>query len=232
MVRAYSMFVNGGKKIEPSMIDRIQDRHGKTIYAHDKRPCVGCGSLIKWEGQEVPEIPDAREPIADPRHIHQIVSIMQGVVQRGTGVRLKSLNRPLAGKTGTTNQSKDTWFIGYTPDLVVGIFVGYDEPSPMGKKETGSRVALPIFKSFMEEAMKGVTPVPFREPEGIRHVEVNRLTGTRAKPNDEDLIWEVFVKGTEPGDKPMMFNGQEIREVRDLGSSLGDGANMGTGGIY
>jgi penicillin-binding protein 1A len=233
MVSGYSVFVNGGKKVTPTLIDRIQDRNGKTIYVHDNAKCDGCGPLAPWNGQATPELPDTREQIADPRYAYQMVSMMEGVVQRGTAMYsgLKEIGFPVAGKTGTTNDSKDTWFIGFTPDLVVGAYVGFDEPKAMGAKETGSRVAAPIVKEFMEKALKDITPVPFRVPPGIRLVDINERTGTRPKPGDKDLILEAFVEGTEPTDQPVMFNGKTVGAVSDV-TTVGEGADTGLGGLY
>jgi len=231
MVAGYSSFVNGGKKVVPTLIDRIQNRDGKTIYVHDQPPCPDCGPLMAWNGQPTPEISDNREQIADPRHMYQIVSILEGVVQRGTGILMKDTGRPVAGKTGTTNDSKDTWFIGFTPDIIVGVYIGYDEPRPMGAKETGSRVAVPVVKEFMEQALKDVPPIPFRVPEGIRLVQTNALTGTRAKPGDEKTILEAFLAGTKPGSEPTMFNGHGVGPVSDL-MNAGEGADTGLGGLY
>lgn len=231
MVTAYSSFVNGGKKVEPTMIDRVQDRHGKTIFTHDKRPCENCGPVTPWNQQEAPVIPDNREQIADPRNMYQIVSMLEGVVQRGTATLLKSLGRPVAGKTGTTNDSKDTWFIGFTPDLIVGAYVGFDDPKPMGGKETGGHVAAPIVKEFMEKALKDVPPVPFRVPPGIRLVQINPTTGTRSQPGDEKSILEAFIEGTEPGDSPMVFTGEGVGTYSDL-SNIGESVNTGLGGLY
>lgn len=210
MTAAYGVFVNGGKQITPTLIDRIQDRRGQTIFRHDTRPCQNCGDLIKWQSQHAPEIADVREQLADPRTSYQMVSILEGVVQRGTGVRIKSLNRPLAGKTGTTNESKDAWFVGFSPDLVVGVYAGFDDPRSLGKKETGSSVAVPIFKSFMEAALKDVPITPFRTPPGIRNVQINAETGQRANPGDQKVIWEAFVEGTEPSENMYILDGQGI----------------------
>lgn len=218
MTAAYAMLLNGGKKLTPTFIDRIQDRYGNTIFKHDNRPCAGCGKLIKWEGQETPEIPDTREQIANPLTTYQIVSIMEGVVKRGTGVRLQSLGHPLAGKTGTTNDSKDTWFIGFSSDLVVGVYVGFDDPKPLGKKETGSSVALPVFKSFMEQALKDTTPMPFRTPKGIRQVRIDAEDGTRADPGDAKVIWEAFLPGTEPDEHVYLLDGNG--QIKRLPSAL------------
>lgn len=198
LASAYGMLVNGGKQITPTFIDRIQDRYGKTIFSYDKRPCMNCGDLIRWDGQYAPQIPDTRNHIADEKTVYQIVSILEGVVQRGTARKIKELGRPLAGKTGTTNESKDTWFMGFSPNLVVGVFVGFDDPKSMGKRETGSSVAAPIFKAFMKEALADTPPVPFRVPPGIRNVRVSAETGRAARAGDSRVIWEAFVTGTEP----------------------------------
>ncbi len=198
LTAAYGMLVNGGKQIKPTFIDRVQDRWGETVFAHDDRPCPNCGDLIRWDGQDVPEVPDERAQIADPRTAYQIVSILEGVIERGTGVRLKALGRPLGGKTGTTNESKDAWFIGFSPDLVAGVFVGFDDPKSLGKRETGSQAAAPIFGAFMKEALKDVSPTPFRIPPGVKLIRVNAKTGRTAMPGDANVIWEAFVPGTEP----------------------------------
>ena len=216
LTAAYGVLVNGGKKITPSLIDRIQNRHGETVFRHDARGCAGCGKKIRWEGQGAPFLPDERAQLTDPRSAYQMVSILEGVVQRGTGARIKSLGRPLAGKTGTTNESKDTWFIGFSPDLVVGVFVGFDEPRSMGKRETGSSVAVPIFKDFMELALKDEPILPFRTPDGIRNVQINAATGARAKPGDEKVIWEAFKVGTEPSEDMYILDGTGINIVYDL----------------
>ncbi len=236
LTTAYAMLVNGGKEINPTFIDRIQDRYGRVLFQHDTRPCEGCGDLIKWQKQAVPTIPDVRKEIADPRHVYQIVSILEGVVKRGTGRRLASLGRPLAGKTGTTNDSKDTWFIGFSPDMVVGVFVGFDEPKPLGRKETGSSVSAPIFKSFMAEALKDKPPTPFRVPPGVRMVQINAETGQRAQPGDEKVIWEAFVAGTEPNDRIFVLDTGGITEMPSLSDGIVpdkyDGVGSGTGGTY
>lgn len=231
MASAYAIFVNGGKKITPTVIDRVQDRTGKTVYVHDKRPCDGCGPMIPWKQQETPDIPDMREQVADPRHMYQMVSMLEGVVQRGTGAMIRDVGRPVAGKTGTTNDSKDAWFIGFTPDLVVGVYIGFDEPKPMGKKETGSKVAAPVFKEFIAEALKDEPPVPFRVPEGIRLVLIDPATGTRATPMTEKPLLEAFIAGTEPGEEAMMFTGQGVSTVSDV-TTVGEGVNTGLGGLY
>ncbi len=177
LAAGYAMIVNGGKRIEPTLIDRIQDRHGHTIFKHDERACPGC-NVTDFAGQdEMPKIPDNRPQIEDPRTAYQMVSMLQGVVQRGTGRRARAVGKPLAGKTGTTNDSDDTWFIGFSPDLVVGVFVGFDTPRTLGHGETGASVSSPIFTEFMEKALKGHPAIPFRIPPGIRLVRVNATTG-------------------------------------------------------
>lgn len=198
MTAAYAVFVNGGKKVTPTVIDRIQDRRGATIFRQDTRPCTNCGTLIKWENQPVPDVPDTRPQVIDPKTAYQMVSIMEGVVQRGTAVALKDLNIPLAGKTGTTNKSKDAWFVGFSPDLVVGVFMGFDNPRSLGKKETGASVAVPVFKNFMGAALKDALPMPFRIPPGIKNIQVNAATGRLASAGDTNVIWEAFAAGTEP----------------------------------
>ncbi len=200
MATAYCMIANGGKAVRPTLIDRIQDRWGKSVWRHDARQCPGCAADSWGSGQEEPEIADDRKQIIDPHTAYQMTSIMEGVIQRGTATTLKSLNRPLAGKTGTTNEEKDTWFIGYTPDLVVGVFVGYDTPKPLGKGNTGGHVAAPIFGEFMKLALGDTPPVPFRIPPGIKLVRVNAHTGLRAAPGDPDAIMEAFKPDEEPDD--------------------------------
>jgi penicillin-binding protein 1A len=177
----------------------VQDREGKTIYRHDERPCAGCRAAA-WNGQEHPVIPDERDVVADPVDAYQIVSMMEGVVRRGTGARASRLGKPLAGKTGTTNDSQDTWFVGFSPDLVAGVYVGFDTPRTLGPGETGSSVALPIWMEFMEGALADKRPTPFRVPEGVRMVLMNTETGLPAKPGDErtKIVNEAFRRGTEP----------------------------------
>ncbi len=206
ITNGYAMLVNGGRKIVPTLIDRIQNRYGETVYQYDDRKCTNCGPKVRWDNQSVPNIPDNRAQVGDPKTIYQIVSILEGVAERGTAVRLKELNRPLGGKTGTTNESKDAWFIGFSPDMVVGVYMGMDNPKPLGKKETGSSVALPVFKDFVTDALKSKPAIPFRVPEGIKLVRVNPNTGRRVSPLDDSGIWEAFVPGTEPEDRVMIID--------------------------
>jgi penicillin-binding protein 1A len=149
--------------------------------------------------------------------------MLQGVVQRGTGTRVKAVDKPLAGKTGTTNDSKDTWFIGFTPDLAVGVFVGFDEPQSLGRDETGASAASPIFRDFMKEALAEQPGVPFRIPPGIRLVRVNAKSGELASPDDRDVIFEAFKPGSEPGTQGEVIGGLDATV---------DGPATGTGGLY
>jgi len=198
LTTGYAMLVNGGMRIHPTLIDRVQDRNGRTIFRHEQRPCTGC-QVEEWRGQPQPKIPDIRERVADPRSVYQVVSMLEGVVQRGTGIRIRAVGKPLAGKTGTTNDSVDTWFIGFSPDLAVGVFAGFDQPRSLGRHETGSSVAVPIFRDFMREALKDQPPVPFRIPKGIRLARINMETGDLARSGDKHVILEAFKPGTEPG---------------------------------
>jgi penicillin-binding protein 1A len=197
MVGAYGMIANGGKQIKPTLIDRIQDRYGRTIWQHDDRDCVDCDAR-EWSGQDEPELVDDRPQIIDPMSAYQMVSIMEGVIQRGTAMKLKVLERPIAGKTGTTNDEKDAWFIGFTPDLVVGVYIGFDNPSPMGHGETGGNVSAPVVREFFKIALADQPPIPFRAPPGIKLVRVNLKTGLPAGTGDPKAIMEAFKPTQEP----------------------------------
>jgi penicillin-binding protein 1A len=190
---AYSIFVNGGKRVDPLLIDRIQDRTGKTIYKRDARACFTCDARV-WSGQTEPQLSDARAQVLDPRTAYQVTSILEGVVVRGTGsaVRRVSNRRPLAGKTGTTNDYKDAWFVGFSPDLAAGVYVGFDMPQTLGQGEAGGKVAAPIFADFMNQALKDEAAIPFRVPSGIRLVRVNAKTGRPATSSDRNVILEAF----------------------------------------
>ncbi len=208
MTTAYAMLVNGGKRIQPTLIDKIQDRAGKTIFRHDDRPCVGCDT-IRWDEEDLPQLPDNREQIADPKTAYQIVSMLEGVVKRGTGRRISTIGKPLAGKTGTTNESRDTWFVGFSPDLAVGVYVGFDKPKPLGKRETGSSVAAPIFKSFMEAALQNKPAIPFRVPPGLQLVRVDSRTGKPARKGSRGVILEAFLPGTVPTSRGRILDGSD-----------------------
>jgi penicillin-binding protein 1A len=194
---AYAELVNGGKKVTPVMIDRIQDRNGKTIFRSDTRPCDGCTSDA-WDNKGPPQLPDTREQLADPASIYQVVHMMEGVIERGTGVAVRVVGKPIAGKTGTSSDVNDTWFMGFTPDLVAGVFVGFDERGTLGEREQGATVAAPIFRDFMLAALKDKPATPFRVPPGISLVRVAHDSGKLAQPGDSNVILEAFKTGTSP----------------------------------
>jgi len=199
---AYSIFVNGGKRVEPALIDRVQNRRGETIYKRDARPCFACDADV-WSGQSEPQLADNREQVLDPRTAFQITSILEGVVRRGTGSAVRRVtDRPLAGKTGTTNDYKDAWFVGFSPDLAAGVFVGFDLPQTLGRGEAGGKVAAPIFVDFMVEALKDEPGIPFRVPSGVRLVRVNAKTGAPATPGDRNVILEAFKTGDVVDGRP------------------------------
>jgi penicillin-binding protein 1A len=199
MVTAYSMFDNGGKRIKPTLIDRIQDRYGHNLYKHDTRECRGCDA-DKWRHQPEPTLVDKREQVLDPMTAYQITSMLEGVVQRGTGTVLREVGKPIAGKTGTTNDEKDVWFIGYSPDLVVGSYIGYDKPRHLARGATGGHLAAPIVKDFFKVALADKPAVPFRVPPGIKLIRIDGKTGLRAGPETQQAILEAFKPGTAPPD--------------------------------
>lgn len=237
MVKGYATFVNGGKRVEPTLIDRIQDRTGKTVYKHDQRACPTCNGA--WAGGAPPELPDTRAQILDPITAYQITSMLEGVVDRGTGTVIKSVGKPLAGKTGTTNDYKDAWFVGFSsasqpdgtvknrdplPDLVVGVWVGFDKPKSMGEGESGGRLASPIFRDFMAEALDGIAPTPFRRPSGVRIVRVDSQTGLLPGPETTAIIEEAFRPDTEPvrdGAAPFVFGQGSAMNPNGLGDLAG-----------
>ena len=198
LTAAYGQLVNGGRKVDVSLIDRIQDRYGHTILRHDLRDCQACGAPDGWQNQPVPALAETREQLTDPASAYQMVSMLEGVVTRGTGRRIADSGLVLAGKTGTTNDNTNAWFIGFSPDLVVGVYVGYDVPRPLGKSETGSTAAVPIFKDFMMDALAQAPVIPFRRPGGISLVPVHAETGERVRHDDKMAVLEVFKPGQRP----------------------------------
>jgi penicillin-binding protein 1A len=197
MTAAYSMFANGGRRIKPTLIDRIQDRYGRTIYRHDQRECRGCDG-DRWKNQPEPVLVDRREQVLDPMTAYQITSMLEGVVQRGTATVVREVGKPVAGKTGTTNDEKDAWFIGYTPDLTVGAYIGYDKPRHLGRGATGGHLAAPIVKDFLKAALADKPPVPFRVPSGLKLVRIDPRTGMRAVGGEGRSIYEAYKPGTSP----------------------------------
>ena len=200
MVTAYAMIDNGGKRVEPTLIDRIQDRYGRTIFKHDKRDCAACAAPAWTADLPEPELLDVSEQVMNPYTAYQITSMMEGVVQRGTGKKVLAVGKPVAGKTGTSNEERDAWFIGFTPDMVVGCFVGFDNPKPMGKGRTGGELVAPIVADFMKLALKDEPATPFRVPRAIELIPIDAKTGKRAIFGQEGVILEAFKPGDEPPD--------------------------------
>ncbi len=218
MTTAYSMFDNGGKKIEATLIDRVQDRYGRTVFRADKRDCSQCNQEKYVPGSTEPELVDVREQVMSPYTAYQITSMMEGVVQRGTGKKALVVGKPIAGKTGTSNDEKDAWFIGYTPDLAVGVYVGYDNPKPMGKKRTGGELATPIVADFMRLALQGQPATPFRVPRAIELMPINAASGRSSVFGEEGVILEAFKPGDEPPSTTKVI-GQDVASA-----ASGDGS--------
>src|SRR5438876_4082577 len=201
MVTAYSMFANGGRRVKPTLIDRIQDRYGHTIFKHDARECRGCDAPGGWKSQQEPQLIDRREQVLDTMTAYQITSMLEGVVQGGTAAVMREVGKPIAGKTGTTNDEKDAWFIGFSPDLTVGVYVGYDKPRNLGKGATGGHLAAPIVKDFFKLALADKPAIPFKVPAGIKLVRVDAKSGMRAGPGDTGrTLLEALKPGTAPPD--------------------------------
>ncbi len=199
LTNAYAMIVNGGKKINPKLIESVNDKRGKIILSNEQKKCLNCKQIGDSLNFQLPLIENNEISVVDEKIAYQMVSILEGVVLRGTGKKISSLDVPLAGKTGTTNKNKDAWFIGFSPDIVVGVYVGHDNPVSLGYKQTGSNVAAPIFKNFMDEAKINKNKIPFRIPSGISFVNINTQTGLQT--NSKDGILEPFIVGTEPFNK-------------------------------
>lgn len=230
LLTAYSMMTNGGKRITPSMIEKIQDRNGKTIFRRDSRQCEDC--LIDQENENskyLPVLPDDREEIIDEATAYQISYMLQGVVERGTAWKARRVGKILGGKTGTTNNSYDSWFVGFTPDLIAGVYIGFDIPKNLGRYETGSSVALPIFVDFMEEALKDKPSTPFRVPPSVKFVKIDRENGKYATPSTpkKNIFFEAF-KVSDDTDAILS------QSIFDSFSSEkeGDSADLEPSGIY
>lgn len=192
LVSGYAAIVNGGKQVVPAIIEKIQDRDGKTIFKRDQRDCSHC--VGAEAGNINPFLPDDRETITDPATAYQVTSMLEGVVQRGTSVRARSIGKIVGGKTGTTNNSIDSWFVGFSPDLIAGVYIGFDTPRTLGEHETGASVALPVFVDFMRNALKGYPSIPFRVPRDVKFVKIDRATGTLATPETPrgNIFFEAF----------------------------------------
>ena len=191
LTSAYSVFVNGGKLVKPILIDRIQDSEGKTIFNNEKRKCINC-EKISYLGKDYPSIQDNYKQIFSPQTSYQMTSILEGVVQRGTGKKLRDLNLNIAGKTGTTNKNTDTWFVGFTSNFLIGVYVGLDNPTPLGRYETGSKTALPIFKDFIKKTVKKSEARPFKAAKGTVMMVVDPITGEKAKFSSKNTIIEIY----------------------------------------
>ncbi len=231
LVNAYGMIANGGLRIKPALIERVDDHTGTTIYRRDKRVCEGCQELpdITFDATMPPDVPDTRERMTDPRITYQTISLLEGVIKRGTGAAAAKLGRPLGGKTGTTNDSRDAWFIGFSPDLVTGIYIGFDTPKSLGGKETGGRVALPAFIEVMGEYFKDAPKRDFAVPPGIQFAQVNRFSGVPPIPGEEQtasVITETFITGG-----PVFIPENEI-EVATPGEAPADGIFAPVDGSY
>ncbi|MBC7582273.1 penicillin-binding protein 1A [Tardiphaga sp. vice352] len=234
MVTAYSMFANGGKRVKSTLIDRIQDRYGHTIFKHDQRECRGCEAPEGWKNQAEPQLVDRREQVLDAMTAYQITSMMEGVVQGGTATIMRDVGKPIAGKTGTTNDAKDAWFIGFSPDVVIGLYIGYDKPRSLGAKATGGGLAAPIARDFMKLALADKPAVPFRVPAGIKLIRVDAKSGMRAGPESGRTILEAFKPGTAPPDNYSVIgvadaDGRSLQVSPETDRSF---MRPGTGGLY
>jgi penicillin-binding protein 1A len=227
MTNAYAIMANGGRRVRATLIDRIQDRNGKTIYRHDDRQCQGC-LADKWQRQDEPILIDRREQVIDPMTAYQMTSIMEGVIQRGTAQVIKALGKPIAGKTGTSNDEKDAWFVGYSPDLVVGVYFGFDKPKEMGQGATGGVMAAPVFLEFMKGALANKGAVPFAPPPGIKLIRVDAKSGTRA--SGDGAILEAFKPGTAPPEAIVRAKPLAVDGGSDDNSNRA--ISNGTGGLY
>jgi penicillin-binding protein 1A len=236
MVTAYSMFANGGRRVKPTLIDRIQDRYGRTIFKHDARECRGCDAPGGWKNQPEPQLVDRREQVLDSMTAYQITSMLEGVVQGGTASVMREVGKPIAGKTGTTSDGKDVWFIGFSQDLVVGLYLGYDKPRSLGRAAQGGHTAAPIVKDFMKLALANKPATPFKIPAGIRLVRVDAKSGTRPSPGGEGgrTILEAFKPGTVPPDNYSAVGvaDQDGRVPQEIPPDAGNIMRPGTGRLY
>ena len=222
LTNAYAMIANGGKEIKPTLIVSVHDKTGKQIINNENKKCINCIQDTAQINYNLPEIINNQKKILDSRIAYQITSMLEGVILRGTGKKIKDLNVPLAGKTGTTNDNKDAWFIGFSPDLAVGVYVGHDKPKSLGFKQTGSAVAVPIFKDFINSAKINLNKIPFRVPSGLSFVRIDPKTGI--KSNNSKGIMEAFIIGTEP------YNQKNIQKLDSL-SSVNNNSISGTGSL-
>ena len=254
MVSAYAMFANGGERVQPTLVDRVQDRFGRTVYRHDQRICQDCAQLAQLNTGYGPRIISSRERIMNAITAYQLTSMMQGVVERGTAARTVNLPVPIAGKTGTTNDAKDVWFVGFSSNIVAGCYIGYDQPSGLGKGASGGGMCGPVFSEFMQAAIGKFGGGDFEVPEGGRFIKIDRFTGARLSDDaeGENVVAEYFRDGEEPtfgitfdggfamgSDLPLVEEVQtSIRQVTTSSGAqavVGEKANFGTlssGGLY
>lgn len=240
MVTAYSMLANGGRRVKPTLIDRIQDRYGHTIFKHDQRECRGCDAPGGWKNQNEPQLIDRREQVLDSMTAYQITELLEGVVQAGTATVVREVGKPIAGKTGTTNEAKDAWFVGFSPDVAVAIYMGYDKPRPLGKGNaaTGGHLAAPIARDFLKLALADKPAVPFKVPAGIKLIRVVSKTGMRAGPGESGgTILEAFKPGTAPPDNYSVIGvadaeGRGAPGAPQQQPDSGFFMRPGTGGLY
>jgi penicillin-binding protein 1A len=235
MVTAYSMFANGGRRVKPTLIDRIQDRYGRTIFKHDARECRGCDAPGGWKNQPEPQLVDRREQVLDSMTAYQITSMLEGVVQGGTASVMREVGKPIAGKTGTTSDGKDVWFIGFSSDLVVGLYLGYDKPRSLGRAAQGGHTAAPIVKEFMKLALADKPATPFKIPAGIRLVRVDAKSGMRPNPGEGGrTILEAFKPGTAPPDNYSLVGvaDQDGRVPQEISPDASNIMRPGTGRLY
>ncbi len=214
LTSAYSAFINGGKLVTPILVDRIQDSEGNTILNNDKRTCSNC-NMISFTGNDYPEIKDTYKQVFSPQTAYQITSLLEGVIKRGTGKKLRDLNLNLAGKTGTTNENTDTWFIGFTSNYVIGVYVGMDNPEPLGKFETGSKTALPIFKKFVQSAVRKSDARPFKVSKGITMMVIDPSTGQKAKFTSKNTILEAY-KSKNVVDGKILYSNNNRLDINNI----------------
>jgi penicillin-binding protein 1A len=237
LTAAYAMFVDGGKKLTPTLIDSVQDRNGVTIYRADQRPCDQC-SNVEWNHQPPPVIPDTREQLADPQSTYQLVQMMQGVVQRGTGAKVAAVGKPIAGKTGTTSDWRDAWFVGFTPNLAAGVYIGFDDHDSLGRGEQAAVVSAPVFRDYMMAVLKDAPPTEFRIPPGLQMIRVNPETMEPAGSGEASTYF-AYKPGTGPDkDRDAGLHGVPGEAGASAGESAtddtgnGQGPSHGTGGLY
>jgi penicillin-binding protein 1A len=235
LTAAYAMLVDGGKRLNPTLIDSVQDRNGVTIFRADQRPCDGCAN-VEWNSQSPPVIPDTRPQIADPQSTYQVVQMMEGVVQRGTGAKVAAVGKPIAGKTGTTSDWRDAWFVGFTPNLAAGVYVGYDDHDSLGRGEQAAVVAAPMFRDYMMAALKDSPATEFRIPPGLQMVRISPETGLPGGPG-EGAIYMAYKPGTAPDkDRDLGLQGVPGEGSGGLVSGGDEPAprqpSSGTGGLY